>query len=351
MAKSGTGERGIFNRGSVIKQIPERRRKVLARDIATIGTNPCGEIILKSKEFCNLSEVIARPEDTDETLLKKVRIATILGTYQSTLTNFPFLSKEWKKNCDEERLLGVSITGQWDCPAVRNGATLEKLKTEAITVNKIYAEKMGVSPSLSITCVKPSGTVSQLVNAASGLHPRHAPYYIRRIRISASDPLFQMLKDQKVPYSPEVGQSAAAANTFVFEFPIKTPEGAIKRNDVAAIEQLEYWKMVKEHYTEHNPSVTISVGDNEWLDVANWLYGNWDMLGGLSFLPRSDHAYLLAPYEEISEERYNELVAKFPQVDFSQIIIYEKEDQTEGSKELACVSGVCEIDETIAVQH
>lgn len=345
LAKSGTGERGIFNRGGFIRQIPDRRRKIFAKDWPTCGTNPCGEIILKSKEFCNLSEVIARAEDTEETLLKKISVATILGTYQSMLTDFLFLSKEWKKNCDEERLLGVSITGQWDSPAVRNASTLEKLRERAIEVNKIYAEKFGINQSAAITCVKPSGTVSQLVDSASGLHPRHAPYYIRRVRINASDPLFQMLKDQKVPYFPEVGQSAGAANTFVFEFPVKAPESAVKRNDLSAIEQLEYWKTVKTYYTEHNPSVTISIGENEWIEVANWLYENWDILGGLSFLPRLEHAYLLAPYEETSKERYEELVSKFPPVDFSQIIIYEKEDATEGSKELACVGGVCEIEE------
>jgi len=349
LAKSGTGERGIFNRGSVIKQIPDRRRKVFAKDWQTCGVNPCGEIILKSKEFCNLSEVVAREEDTEETLLKKIRVAAILGTYQSMFTDFLFLSKEWKNNCDEERLLGVSITGQWDCPAVRNASTLAKLRATAIETNKIYAGKFGINQSTAATCVKPSGTVSQLVDSASGLHTRHAPYYIRRVRISASDPLFQMLKDQKVPYFPEVGQSASAANTFVFEFPVKAPEGAIKRNDMSAIEQLEYWKMVKINYTEHNPSVTISVGDNEWLEVANWLYDNWDILGGLSFLPRTDYAYILAPYEEISKERYEEMMNKFPKVDFSQIIIYEKEDATEGAKEPACMGGVCEINETLGV--
>lgn len=346
LIESGAGERGIFNRGSLMKQMPERRRKVFAKGWPTAGTNPCGEIILKSKEFCNLSEVVARAEDTEETLLNKARLAAILGTYQSTLTNFPFLSKEWKKNCEEERLLGVSITGQWDCPAVRNPATLEKLKNRAVETNKIYAARFGINPSLSVTCVKPSGTVSQLVDASSGLHPRHAEYYIRRVRINATDPLFQMLKDQKIPYFPEVGQSASSANTYAFEFPVKAPSGSIKRNDLTALEQLKYWKIVKQHYTEHNPSVTISVSDNEWIEVANWLYENWDMLGGLSFLPRSDHVYILAPYEEITKERYDEMVKKFPPVDFSQIIIYEREDTTQGAKEAACVGGVCEIEET-----
>lgn len=349
LARSGTGERGIFNRGGVLKQIPERRKRTINGGIATCGTNPCGEIILKSKEFCNLTEVVARAEDTEDSLLKKVRVATIIGTYQSTLTNFPFLSEEWKENCEKERLLGVSVTGQWDCPAVRNAKAMDKLRNRAIGTNAEYAKRFGINPSAAITCVKPSGTVSQLVDASSGLHARHAPYYIRRIRINASDPLFQMLKDQKIPYYPEVGQSIGSAHTFVLEFPVKAPENSKKKNDLSAMEQLSYWKMVKENYTEHNPSVTISVGEKEWIEVADWLYNNWDMLGGLSFLPRDDHAYLLAPYEEITKERYEEMVQKFPTVDFSQIIFYEKDDNTEGSKEAACVAGVCEIDETIGV--
>ena len=343
LSKNGTGERGIFNRGSLQKQLPQRRWKVFAKDAATSGINPCGEIVLKSKEFCNLTEVVARAEDTEATLLKKARLATILGTYQASLTNFPYLSKEWKKNCETERLLGVSITGQWDCPAVHNPDLLKKLKDKAIEVNKIYAAKIGINPSTAITCVKPSGTVSQLVDSSSGLHPRHSPYYVRRIRISATDSLFQMLKDQKVPYSPEVGQSGEGANTYVLEFPVKSPVGSVFRNDLTALNQLEHWKLVKENFTEHNPSVTISVGDGEWIGVANWLYENWDIIGGLSFLPRTDYVYALAPYEEISEERYNKMAAASPVIDFSQIIIYEKEDETQGSKELACMGGVCEI--------
>lgn len=351
LAKSGTGERGIFNRGSLKNQLPSRRWKTFEKGWATAGTNPCGEIILKSKQFCNLTEVVARAEDTEETLIQKIRLATILGTYQSTLTNFPYLSKEWKKNCEEERLLGVSITGQWDCEALRNLETLKKLRETARETNKIYAEKIGVNLSTCITCVKPSGTVSQLVDAASGLHPRHASYYIRRVRITATDPLFQMLKDQKVPYVPDVGQLASSATTFVFEFPVKSPEGAIMRNHLTALEHLEYWKVVKQNFTEHNPSVTISVGDKEWIEVADWIYKNWEILGGLSFLPRaeSDYVYPLAPYEEISEEKYNEIISKFPKIDFSEIVVYEKEDNTQGAKELACVSGVCEIEEAPAM--
>ncbi len=345
LAKAGTGERGIFNRGGIMSQIPERRRKLLEEHLEMVGSNPCGEILLRSKEFCNLTEVVARAEDTEETLLTKTRLATVLGTYQSTLTNFKYLSKEWKKNCEEERLLGVSITGQWDSEAVRNPEVLRKMRAQAIEVNRMYAERFGINPSAAITCVKPSGTVSQLVDSASGMHPRHAPYYIRRVRISATESLFQMLKDQKAPYHPEVGQPKDSATTFVFEFPVKAPDRAIFRNDLTALEQLEHWKLVKSNYTEHNPSVTISVGENEWIAVANWLYEHWDMLGGLAFLPREDHVYQLAPYEEVDEKRYNEMKAAFPDIDYSQILIYEKDDETRGSKELACVSGVCDVDE------
>jgi ribonucleoside-triphosphate reductase (thioredoxin) len=343
LSKSGTGERGIFNRGGLEKQLPARRWKVFKKHAQTSGSNPCGEIILRSKQFCNLTEVVARADDTEETLMRKVRIAAILGTYQSSLTDFPFLSKEWKKNCEEERLLGISITGQWDCPVVRNADVLRRMRDRAIAVNAEYAPRFGINPSTAVTCVKPSGTVSQLVDAASGLHPRHAPHYIRRIRIAASDSLFQMLRDQKVPYYPEVGQHGDGITTYVIEFPVKAPSGSSFRNDLSALEQLEYWKLVKENYTEHNPSVTISVGDDEWIGVANWLYEHWDLIGGLSFLPRADHVYALAPYEEITEERYEEMVANFPPVDFSQILLYEKDDETQGAKELACVGGTCEI--------
>ena len=344
LAKSGTGERGIFNRGSLIKQLPHRRLKSFLPDLWTSGINPCGEIILKSKQFCNLSEVVARPEDTEETLSDKVRVAAILGTYQASLTHFPYLSEEWKKNCEEEALLGVSITGQWDCPAVRNPRVLRRLKEVAIETNRAYAERFGIRPSAAITCVKPSGNGSQLMDCSSGMHPRHAQYYIRRVRIESHSPLFQMLKDEGVPYSPEVGQPEATATTFVLEFPIKAPTGSILKDQVGALEHLEYWKTVKENYCEHNPSVTVSVGEDEWLAVGNWVQRNWDIIGGLSFLPRSEHVYQLAPYEPISEERYMELAAKFPKIDFSKIVLYEGEDQTQGAKEYACVGGTCEID-------
>jgi len=343
LMKSGSGERGIFNRGSLATSLPERRIKALKGYLGDLGTNPCGEIILQSKQFCNLSEVVARHADDEKSLLRKAKLATILGTYQATLTNFGYLSKEWKENCEKERLIGVSVTGQWDCPAVRNASTLTKLRKEVLKTNEMYAKRFGINPATCATCVKPSGTVSQTVDCASGMHTRHAPYYIRRVRISATDSLFKMLKDQGVPYFPEVGQSKENATTYVLEFPIKSPKGSIYKDDQSALEQLEFWKMVKVNYTEHNPSITISVGENEWIAVSNWVYVNWDIIGGLSFLPRNDHVYQLAPYEEITEKKYNELSEKMRNIDFSKIITYEKMDETEVKKELACAGGTCEI--------
>lgn len=355
LMKSGSGERGIFNRGSLAKTLPDRRLKVLreynkyfdatgTKIVGSIGVNPCGEIILQSKQFCNLTNIVARPEDTEASLIRKMKIATIIGTYQSTLTNFQYLSKEWQENCEKERLLGVGLAGQWDSDVVRNPKMLKRLRDEAIKVNKEYAKKFGVNQSTAITCVKPDGNSSQTFDFSSGMHPRHAPYYIRRVRIAATDSLFKMLKDQGVPYFPEVGQSMESATTYVLEFPVKAPEGCKTfRDDLTAIQQLEHWKMVKEHYTEHNPSVTISVGDDEWLEVGNWVYKNWDMVGGLSFLPRENHVYQLAPYEVIDKKKYEELLSRFPKIDYSKIMSYEKKDETEQKKELACVSGVCEI--------
>ena len=354
LMKSGSGERGIFNRGSLAKMLPERRIKALKKHygyfdpsgkniIGPIGTNPCGEIILQSKQFCNLSEVVARADDDEKSLLKKIRLATILGTYQASLTHFPYLSKEWKERCEEERLLGVSLTGQWDSTAARDPKILRRLKEEVVKVNEIYAKRFGISASTCTTAVKPSGTLSQVVDCSSGMHPRHAPYYIRRIRISTTDGLFKMLKDQGVPYYPEVGQSEDDATTYVLEFPVKAPEGSTYKDDMSAINQLEHWKLVKENYTEHNPSVTVSVGDGEWIEVANWVYKNWEIVGGLSFLPRDNHVYQLAPYEAINEEKYLELSAALAHIDYSRIITYEKTDELDIKKELACVAGVCEI--------
>ena len=345
LVKSGSGERGIFNRGGLPKQLPSRRLNIIKSDLDFMGCNPCGEIDLITKEFCNLSEVVARADDTEETLLKKIKLATILGTYQATLTYFPYLSENWKKNCEKERLLGVSITGQWDCLAVRNDKVLRELKLEAIRTNQLYSAKFGINSSTCITCVKPSGNGSQLIDSSSGMHPRHAKYYIRRVRISPHEALFKMLRDQKVPYHPEVGQIDGLASVYVLEFPIKAPEGSATKNDFTAIEQLEYWKKVKLNYTEHNPSVTISVGNDEWIAVGNWLYENWDILGGLSFLPREDHVYQLAPYEEITEEQYDKLIKDFPDIDFSQILVYEKSEdyQGRGAQELACAADSCEV--------
>lgn len=347
LMRSGSGERGIFNRGSLERQLPKRRWEKFEKDAPTCGMNPCGEIILKSKQFCNLTEVVARAGDTVEDLLAKARIAAILGTYQASLTHFPYLSDEWRENCEEEALLGVSITGQWDCKTVRDPEVMRKIRDEVVKVNKEYAKRFGINRASAVTCVKPSGTVSQLVDSSSGMHPRHAKYYIRRIRISATDALFKMMKDQGCPYYPEVGQNKDTANTYVFEFPVKAPENSIYKDDQSAIEQLEYWKMVKENYTEHNPSVTISIGDDEWVETANWLYKNWDIIGGLSFLPRSNHVYKLAPYEEVTKERYEELKKNFPELDFSKIVLYEHDDETQGSKELACSAGVCSVDDMV----
>ncbi|MCX6719262.1 MAG: hypothetical protein NTZ38_02715 [Candidatus Taylorbacteria bacterium] len=355
LIESRSGERGIFNRGSLAKTLPVRRVKVLneykgyfdpsgQNIVGLIGVNPCGEIILQSKQFCNLSEIIARADDTEKTLMKKMRIAAILGTYQSMLTNFQYLSKEWKEHCEKERLLGVSITGQWDCPAVRKPEVMRKLRDEAIKVNKEFAKRFGINESTAVTCVKPSGNGSQTFDCSSGMHPRHSKYYIRRVRIASTDTLFKMLKDQGVPYQPEVGQTMENATTYVLEFPVQAPQGTTTfKNDLSAIEQLEYWKMVKVNFTEHNPSVTISIGDNEWVTVANWLYENWDIIGGLSFLPREDHVYQLAPYEAIDEKKYKELAKRMEHIDYSKIISYEKQNETDMKKELACVSGVCEI--------
>lgn len=351
LMKSRTGERGIFNRGALVNQLPSRRVKFWEQTgyvkegkvVGPSGTNPCGEIILKSKQFCNLTEVIARADDTKASLLRKARLATILGTYQSTLTKLNYLSEEWTKNCEEERLLGVSITGQWDSKVVRDADVLQAMRAETLKTNKKYAERFGINASTAITCVKPSGTVSQTFDVASGMHARHAPYYIRRIRISATDSLFKFMRDAGVPYYPEVGQDMETANTYVLEFPVRAPEGAVCKDDVSALDQLNHWKLVKENFTEHNPSVTVSVGDDEWIEVANWVYKNWDIVGGLSFLPRDNHAYRLAPYEAISKEEYERRAKAFPTVDYAKLIQYERADETELKKELACVAGVCEI--------
>lgn len=343
LMKSGSGERGLFNRGGLERQLPERRWEKFKDHAQTGGTNPCGEIILRSRQFCNLTSIVVRAEDSTETLKEKVRLATILGTYQASLTNFPYLSKEWKENCEDEALLGVSFTGYYDNEVIRRPEVLRKLRDYSVDVNKDYAERLGINQSTCVTCVKPSGNSSQLLDTSSGMHPRYAKYYIRRIRISATDPLFRMLKDQGIPYHPEVGQTEENATTFVLEFPVKAPEGAITRNDVKALDMLEEWKKIKTNFTEHNPSVTIYVDEDEWLDVGNWVYNNWDIVGGISFLPKSEHVYQLAPYEEIDREKYEELSERIGEIEFAKLVLYEQQDNTEGAKELACVAGGCEI--------
>lgn len=353
LMKSGSGERGIFNRGGLENVLPERRVNFLKEKYKNVstkgylgdpGTNPCGEIILQSRQFCNLTEVIARPEDDEKSLKRKVRLAAMLGTYQSTLTNFNYISKAWKNNSEEERLLGVSISGQWDCPALRNEEVMSKLREEAVKTNEKYAGKLGINSSNAVTCTKPSGTVSQMVDCASGMHPRYSPYYARRVRISTTDSLFKMLRDQGISYYPEVGQTLENATTVVLEFPVKAPENSVFSNQLSAIEMLEYWKKMKLNYTEHNPSMTVYVGDNEWIDVAKWIYDNWDIISGLTFLPRDNHVYRLAPYEEISKEKYEELQKRMEGIDFSKIVTYEKEDETEQKREAACAAGGCELE-------
>lgn len=343
LARAGTGERGIFNRGGLHEQLPERRWPGFEAHWETSGINPCGEIVLRSRQFCNLTEVVARPDDNEASLRDKVRIAALLGTWQATLTDFPYIAPEWKQNCEEERLLGISITGQWDCVAVRDPELLARLRVHAIDANRAFAARLGIRPATAVTCVKPSGTVSQLVDASSGMHPRHAAYYLRRVRIAATDPLLAMLRESKFPCISEVGQTDAEATRFVLEFPVAAPSGAVVRSNLSALEQLGHWLSVKTAWTEHNPSVTISVGPDEWIAVADWVYRHWDRIGGLSFLPRNDTIYPLAPYEEISPEEYRRRLEILPDVDFSRIVAYEQDDHTQGAQELACIGGSCEI--------
>ena len=343
LAESGTGERGIFNRGGLIYQLPKRRLNALGSRIDSMGTNPCVEINLIRNQFCNLTTMVARTYDTLKTLLKKVEIATILGTYQSMLTNFPFLSDKWRENCEEERLLGVSITGIMDCQILQNPEVLQKLRERAIETNRHYAKRFGINPSTCVTCVKPEGSGSKVVGSSEGASSRWNEHYLQNIRISASDPLFQMLKEQKYPYYPEVGESMTNATTYVLPFAVKSPENAIVRKDLSAITQLENWRRLKTNYTEHNPSSSIYIGDDEWIEAAHWIYKNWNQIGGLAFFPRDDNVYQLAPKEDIDERGYHELRSKLPEVDYSQIINYEKEDETTGAKEYACVGGSCDI--------
>ena len=340
---SKSGERGIFNRESAKKIAEKNERRDVGYDF---GTNPCSEIILRSREFCNLSEVVVRPDDTEDSLLRKVRLATILGTIQSTLVNFKYVSKEWKKNCEEERLLGVSLTGimdnKWTAGKI-NGleVLLENLKKMAVETNKEWADKIGIKQAAAITCVKPSGTVSQLVDSASGIHARHNPHYIRTVRGDKKDPLTKMMVDMGFPAEDDVMKPH---DTTVFSFPIKCSPDAVFRQDMTAIEQLELWKTYQVHWCEHKPSVTISVKEEEWIEVGAWVYKNFDLMSGVSFLPYSEHTYKQAPYQDCTLIEYSELVKKMPtEVNWSKLSDYEKTDMTIGSQELACSAGSCEI--------
>lgn len=338
MVERENGEPGIFSRETANRLRPSRRL------LGDFGTNPCGEISLRPYEFCNLSISIARADDTPATLKEKVEVAAIIGTIQSMATYFPGLRESWKHNCEEERLLGVDITGQLDCPAVQDPEVMEMLKQTAVETNKLYAQILGIKQSVSVTCVKPSGNSSQLFNCASGLHARWAPYYIRNVRVSTHSPIFRVLRDAQAPMDPENGQNAENANTWVVHFPVKSPEGAITRNNRSAIEQCNYWLMNKQHWTEHNPSVTITYKPHEVMDLIKWVVEHKDYIAGMSFLPSFDAKYDQLPYIEIDEEEYNRLNFLFPALDFSKLYLYEHEDLTTASQELACVSGACEVD-------
>jgi ribonucleoside-diphosphate reductase alpha chain len=341
--KSRSGERGIFNRDAAKKQVSKLGDR---RDPNfDFGTNPCSEIILRDREFCNLSEVVIRSTDSVNDLTRKVRLAAILGTWQASLTNFRYISSEWKKNCEEEALLGVSLTGILDNSLLRNynnlDGLLETMKQVAVKTNAEWAKKIGINPAAAITCVKPSGTVSQLVDAASGIHARHSEYYIRTVRADRKDPLCQFMIDQGFPAEPCVMRPD---HTMVFSFPMKSPKGSPTRNDITAIEHLELWKMYQDHWCEHKPSITITVREHEWLDVGAWVYNHIDSISGISFLPHSDHSYQQAPYQDCTKEQYEAMVAKMPKnVDWSLLSNYEKEDNTAGTQTFACSAGSCEI--------
>ena len=338
LALSGSGERGIFNLEAAQNKAPSRRYAPLIQ-----GTNPCGEIMLRDMEFCNLSEVVVRAEDDLDTLLDKVETATWLGVIQSSFTNFPYLRETWKKNCDKECLLGVSLTGQMDNPSILSSDALKALKSRVIRISRKASGILNTKMPTATTCVKPSGTVSQLVDSASGVHPRYSQYYIRRYRISANDPLFKMMKDVGVPCSPENGQTEEDANTWVLEFPVKSPEGCITRKDVTALDQLSHYKNLQHNWCEHNASMTVYVRDDEWFEVGNWVYKNWDIINGVSFLPYDGGHYNLAPYEEIDVHSYERLIKDLPRIVYSELAKYESEDNTQGKQELACSGDKCDI--------
>ena len=338
--ESKSGERGIFNRISAKEKASSNNRRNGEIDF---GTNPCCEIILRPYQFCNLSEVVCRYNDTIETILDKVRIATILGTFQATLTNFNYLRKRWKDTTEEERLLGVSLTGIMDCPAVYNASEeqLQWLKERAVIVNKNLSAEIGINQSTAVTCVKPSGTVSQLVDAASGIHARHNDYFIRTVRGDNKDPLTKFMRDMNIPNEPDF---TSPDSVTVFSFPMKSPDNAVCRNDMSALEQLELWLKIANNYCEHKPSVTISVKEHEWLEVGSWCWNNFGSLSGISFLPFSEHTYKQAPYQDIDKDMYLDLSTKMPlSIDWNELQQYEKGDTTTGTQELACTGGVCEI--------
>jgi ribonucleoside-diphosphate reductase alpha chain len=341
--ESKSGERGIYNMDSVRKHIDKFGR----RDSSLVGgTNPCGEILLRPNEFCNLTEVVIDATDTKETLLEKIRLATILGTWQSTLTNFKYIRKTWRDNCEEERLLGVSLTGIYGNKiTATNGKALEALLDEmrdlSVSVNEKEAKSLNINPSVSITCVKPSGTVSQLTGVSSGIHPWYSEYYVRSVRADNKDPLTQFLKDSGIPFEPDVMKPEV---TTVFYFPIKAPKNAVLTKDLTAIDHLEMWKTYRTHWTEHNPSVTVNVEEDEWMRVGAWVFDNFDSIGGVSFLPSVEHSYKQAPYQEISKEEYDSWVKKMPDsIRWEMLSLYETTDGTTGSQELSCVAGACEI--------
>ena len=340
LVESKSGERGIFARYAADRHVENHGRRQAGHEW---GTNPCSEIILRNNQFCNLTECVVRATDTVESLKNKVRLATILGTVQSTYTKFPYLRRIWTKNTEEERLLGVSLTGIMDSVVTSHPdpEVLAELRQIAVDTNKEWAERLDIPQSAAITCVKPSGTVSQLVDAGSGIHARHSPYYIRTVRGDVKDPLTQLMIDEGVPSEPEVFHPES---TMVFSFPVASPEYAVTRNDMTALEQLELWKAYAVNWCEHKPSVTISVRDEEWMEVGAWVYKNFDLCSGISFLPHSDHTYQQAPYQDCDEATYQELLDRMPKmIDWNRLGEYEAEDNTAGSQTLACVGGVCEI--------
>ena len=341
--ESKSGERGIYNMDSVRKHIDKFGRRDSGK---VVGTNPCGEILLRANQFCNLTEVVIEANDEYEDLAEKVRIATILGTWQSTLSNFKYIRKSWKDNTEEERLLGVSLTGIFGNKLTGTlhknlNNMLDSLRELAVGENAIEADILGIEHSAAVTTVKPSGTVSQLTGVSSGIHPWYSKHYIRTVRADNKDPLTQFLKDFGVPNEPDVMKPDA---TTVFSFPIAAPKNAVVTEDLSAVEHLEVWKAYRTHWTEHNPSVTINVKEDEWVDVAAWVYSNFDYIGGVSFLPASEHSYKQAPYQPISEEEYKAAVAGMPaRIPWESLPLYELEDTTTGSQELACTAGACDV--------